>query len=444
MSQAVAGRPVRVRVGKARKGGSSTFWQTLFAFVLSVKPLGQAYCVSHREETRDALARIGSRSARGSTTTDEFIQTIHRYPNGSWQAYVTSGGQSVGAGDTLSLLHWSERAKWGLKKQDTAHDTAIAAEWADIIIDESTFKGRDDFWSDFDRARKQDTGYVPVFVAWYEDDRCRIDCERFEPDDYEAGLVEQAAREGVAIDHRHLGWRRQKIAQLGEDTFRQEYPSSPEEAIQASKGVIFPGSRLWRIDDVPFDYLSIPWNCRVGGIDFGYNDPCVIWSGVYWDQTLYLMQFWRGRETLAEEQANGLVDGHTYYCDPANLSDRKELAKAAAASGLHVKLLPAPRRTHKGQDQERSEIHRMIEFAAAGKLRVLHEVSDQLIIECDDLAWNEQTSKPHMQRSEECGHYDAIMAAKYAMLGVTYREPSAQPLSATDPPVTRRREFLRC
>ena len=455
MEQASAGRPVRLRIGKARRGGTSTFVCGLYSFLCSTIPNQQGYCIAHRDETVDALQRIGQRAMHKIGLARGLIPSIHRYDNGSFERFATSGGQAVGAGDTLSLLHWSERAKWGLKKDETAADTAIAAQWADIIVDESTFKGRDAFWLDFDRARNGESSYRALFLAWYEDERCTAQAGANSElvsvstelvsvsglDDAERALIRLASAEGIELGPGQLLWRRQQIADLGAETFKQEYPSSPEEAIQAGKGLILPFMRGCLVDAVPFDYASVPWSQRVGGVDFGYNDPCVIWSGVAWDGALYMIAFWRGVETLAAEQVEGLLVGHTYYCDPANLSDRKSLQRQCEHSGRGVTLLPAPRYKHPGEDLEKSELQRVIDLASQERLFIVRGCSTQLICECDDLEWNEVTGKPKMVRSPQCGHYDSVMGLKYAVLG--FLKGGRRPDVPAEPRLSRHKSFTR-
>jgi hypothetical protein len=251
MDQAAAENRVRLRIGKARRGGTSTFICALRFFVCWNWGLNQGYCIAHRDETVDALQRMGKRFAQGMGGGQEFLARIHRYANGSFDRFATSGGQAVGAGDTLSILHWSERAKWGDHKDDTARDTSIAAEWAEIIIDESTFQGRDQFWTAFDAARNGEGEYRAMFIAWFEDERCTVGiCDSFPLDDEEKQLVRLASSQGIELSPGQLRWRRQKLADpdMGDARFRQEYPSTPEEAVQAGKGLILPFSRSWIVD----------------------------------------------------------------------------------------------------------------------------------------------------------------------------------------------------
>ena len=180
-----------------------------------------------------------------------------------------------------------------------------------------------------------------------------------------------------------------------------------------------------------------------GGYDGGYNDPCAIVTGFWIDQSLYVTDVWRGVETLAAEQVGGLVEGHRYFCDPAGLSDRKALQRAAWNAGLHCRLLKAPRRKHPGEDAERAELQQVITLMRRGRLKVMRGVSELLISECDDLLWDDRTGKAKMPRTA-AGHFDVVMALKYMVMGCIKRQP--RPAQQTVEPAytqSRRAQFAR-
>lgn len=448
MGQAMAGKPVRLKIGKARRGGTSTYWQCALSVMCLLWPNQQSFTITHRDDTTDVLNRIGRRAVERYTGTDGLIASAHRYENGSLNRFATAGGVAVGAGDTLNLLHRSEIAKWKANKEETLGDTseALADVPNSICIDESSFKGRDLFWSQFEAARNGETGFAAIFIPWFLDDRCIVPVERFERTPEERDLIALARDDyGVELTDDNLQWRRQRIAVLGEDRFRQERPATPEEAVQSASGLLFPNARRWIIEDdhLPFEYGHLPVTERIGGIDFGYADPTVIWSGVYRDQTLYLLSYWRAVESLAADRVEGLMQGHTYYCDPADLTARKELQQTAERAGVSVRLYPAPRRNITHENTEQTELHNMIAFCAAGRVKVRRSCAQQLIAEADDLAWNTTTGKADMKRSENVGHYDSIMALKYLIMGVA-ASGVGQERKPEHRPATRRSQFSAC
>ncbi len=453
MLQAEANKPIRVVIGKARKVGSSTWIEALQTYLCMGWKHQRALTVAHESEATDTIFEIAKRVSQQYVIADmdkpvhgdDIRQREIRFNgNGSVYHCRTAGGEAVGAGGTPSMVHASEVAKWKLNKRETLYNVTIAVPDVpdSMIVLESTFKGRDEFWDRYDKARKGLIGYAPVFIPWFLDKTCRVDVSaRFILADDEIPIIKVARSDGVELSNAQLQWRRNKIAELGEDIFRQEYPSTPEEAVQAARGLILPGMRECLIDQLPFDMGNVPWSQRVGGYDGGYNDPCVIITGFYVDRVLYVTDVWRNAETLADEQVGGLIEGHTYYCDPSGLSDRKSLQRKAYEAGLHVKLVQAPRRKHPGEEIERSELQFIIDLMRADRLKVMRPVADQLITECDDLIWSERTGKPEMGRSAACGHYDTIMALKYLVMGLRRYEPRQVVESVREFRPSRRFEF---
>jgi hypothetical protein len=215
-----------------------------------------------------------------------------------------------------------------------------------------------------------------------------------------------------------LAWRRMKIADIGADAFRQDFPSTPEEAVQGSKGLIFPMMRQCIIDKLPFDATRLPASEKVGGIDPGYNDPCVILSGFFKDQVLYIVDVWRQTETLAQDQVDALHPGHHYFVDPSELTERLNLERQCSERKISCRFSPAPRRKNPGEDCESQELRKILRMIEKGKLKILRSASKQLILEADNLMWDEKTAKPKMDRGPIWGHFDTLMGLKYMVMGV--------------------------
>lgn len=420
IAKAEAKKPVRVIVPKARKHGVSTLVQAINVYLCAHYPNQRAVTIAHEGEATDEIFAIAKRVASGyilgpqvGARKIDFDQTSSLY------SCQTAGGTAVGAGGSPNLLHLSEVAKWEKNKDDTERDAtnAVMDTPTSIIVYESTIKGRDLFWRRFDDARRGLNSYIAVFLPWYFDERCVLDGEHeFEPTDDERGLVRLARTDGVELSLGQLAWRRQKIADVGLINYRQEYPSTPEEAAQAATGMILPNLLPWIVDELPFDPQKIPH--PIGGIDFGFADPTVVWTGIEWDRTIYLVDHYRRAGAVAEDHASHLWRGSTYYCDPASLSDRKNLGVEANRIGMSVKLYPAPRHKKVGEDVAAVELQRTIKFINDGRLRIFAPIAEQLLIEAQSFFWNEKTGKPDDTRTDESGHYDSIMALKYLVMGV--------------------------
>ena len=157
---------------------------------------------------------------------------------------ATAGGQGVGRSFTLKALHLSEVAFWPGDKAGTLLGLlqAVPEEPGTMIIIESTANGFEEFkkrWDDaVEGSRRGEDSYIPVFFAWHEMKEYRRKVPAgFVPTDEEIELSQT-----FGLDLEQIAWRRWAIQNLcGGDInrFRQEYPSSPDEAFIATGKCVF-------------------------------------------------------------------------------------------------------------------------------------------------------------------------------------------------------------
>lgn len=442
MSQAARGLPVRIIVGKSRKTGISTLVQALFVFLSSVYGLQSATTLTHTTKATDEIFGIAVRIAKhwaARPPTQDVGGKRELFWNDIDSMYTsgTAGGTAVGAGGTPSALHMSEVAKWARNKKSETEVNATTAvpDVADtIIIYESTFVGRDLFWKRFSDARDERTRYQAEFIAWWLDPTLSADPgPKFERTKEERAITRRAAADGVELTDEMLAWRRAKILEIGAGLFRQEYPATAEEAIQATKGLILPHMRDCLIDALPFDprQVHVDELVGVGGIDWGYVHPTVIWSAWLWAGQLFVHQVWWQTQALVSECVPGLCDRYTYYCDPSGLQYRKELAAAAQKAGRRVILKAPPRSKGAGEDYQTVEMRALVQAVESGRLFIIRgdrTDTDGLLEETDSLSWNEKTGKPDMTTdSSEDHHYDRIMGLKYLVMGALRRRTAMPP-----------------
>lgn len=447
MKQAASGKPIRLVVGKSRKTGVSTEVQGLLVFLCSMYDLQIAKTIAHTSPAAKELFGIAVRVAKNwaerPPSQDIGGQTELFWTDvDSWYASGTAGGVAVGAGGTPSAVHLSEVAKWERNKEETHYNatTAVQDVAETIIVQESTFKGRDLFWRTFDEARRNKSNYEAIFIGWWMDPTLWSDPgDHFERTREEQNIARLASEDGVEMADGMLQWRRLKRVEIGSALFRQEYPTTPQEAIQATKGLILPMMREALFEELPFDPVQIFPIDRIGGIDFGYQDPTAIWSGYRFDSTLWLTQLWWGEQTLANEQTEGLLEGHTYYCDPASRSFREELQRAVKIAGIGCNLVQAPRKKGPGEDVSVIEMRRIIQAVESGTLRIDAAIAEEFLIETDTMSWDERTGKPDMSPTPEAHHFDRIMALKYLIMGAM--RPKSKPSIVGEVPAGKGRGF---
>lgn len=435
MIQAACRQPIRLRILKARKRGVTTLVQALFFYLCAHHRNQVAACLAHITESTSEIFEIARLMAShypvGATPSQSrivFGDKKSRY----W--CHTAGSQSVGAGGTPNMLHLSEVALWQRHKEEThyASTNAVPDTTESVIVEESTARGRELFYNGWERGFDPASGYASLFVPWYLDEDLTVAIgDSLERDDDERTLVERAHREyDIALTDESLEWRRRKIADMSIAIFRQEYPSTPEEAVQGSQDLILPGIRDCVIERLPFDVGKLaPFDSYVGGGDFGWNDPTVLITAYLVDQVVYVVQVYRATATLARAHVVGLKKSHTYYCDPAALDARKELQAACRDERLVCQLVPAPRKKASNRDVNfvNAEWEKVRKLIVGGKLKILDECSDQLIYESDNLTWADN-GFPNMKRDPQgadgWAHFDTLDALRYMVLGVM---PTVEP-----------------
>ena len=426
--QTSAGKPIRVICLKARKRGVSTLVQSLFVFLGAHYGQQVAYTLAHQADATDELWRIGKRmSERYRLVGPEVTRHLIAFPDtGSALKFHTAGGDSVAAASTVNLLHLSERALWsGLSADETEYASLGAVPFVatSVVVIESSPRGRDRFFKRFeDACIESDDAYVPLFVPWVADpDDVRTE-ESIDgdPTDEERAVLELAKSEyGVELDGRHLQWRRHRIRELGPNVFRQEFPLTVEESVQGSADLVIPALSSCVEDSLPFDPACVGSDIVLGGVDIGYSDNSAVVTCVHRAGVLWVVECWTGRQCLAADVAAVLWENVCYYVDPSELSMRHEIAEAARRQGREVWLNPAPRRKAERQATFTEFEWQLIrQRIADGTLKLWRPAAAQLIRESLSFQYNPRTGQPHASRSEDCGHFDALHALKYAVMGL--------------------------
>jgi hypothetical protein len=259
--QQAAGRPVRIIVLKSRRTGISTWVQAEILHRCTTLPFRRALVVAHDKRTAGELFGIGKRiydylpdevkpplEKLADSTNGEKL--MHYGGLDSRIRIDTAREVEAGRGLTLTDLHLSEAAFYPDPRKATALMSAVADEPGTLVVIESTAKGLNLFKEDWDRATRGESTYEPVFVSWLEDPDCWL------PFPDEGAKEEFMAMVGTGIFGEdepglisrgalpeQLHWRRRigipEKARGKVDDFRQEYPSTPEEAFIGSGNHVF-------------------------------------------------------------------------------------------------------------------------------------------------------------------------------------------------------------
>ena len=247
---------VRAIVLKARQMGLSTYATGRVYWKSYLTPFNKSVVMAHDSATSDALFAMSRNIIQNMRP--EFAPILKKSNskeigfehNDSGYRLYTAGSPEAGRGTTPTIAHLSEVAFW-------THDAKILAglfqgisqaDGTEVIL-ESTANGvGNEFHRLWKGAVAGENEYIPIFVPWFlmpEYKRVVL-----EPEEFSETITEEEeelqARHGLNIEQ--LYWRRLKIAEGGMDKFRQEYPSTAEEAFIVSGANVFNTEKLMNME----------------------------------------------------------------------------------------------------------------------------------------------------------------------------------------------------
>jgi len=166
-----------------------------------------------------------------------------------------SKGQGIGRGYSLNLIHLSEFAYYDEKIQDvilsSIENSLVKNENSRIFI-ESTAKGLNHFYDLFKDSMAGNSRYKPFFYNWF--------CESMKKQyQFEYQLAKEWYKKGSLIKHLYddemdeaekklyelgaskvqLMWRRWKLTNISEEKFKEDFPSTWQEAFVSTQESVF-------------------------------------------------------------------------------------------------------------------------------------------------------------------------------------------------------------
>jgi len=259
LKQREAGKPVRVVILKARQMGFSTMAEGLIFHDTATRFNCDSLIIAHQD---DATAKLFRMSKLFYDALPDVLKPMLKASNAQELLFenptkraaekqgapglrssircVTAGGRGVGRSFTFQNLHASEVAFWPGDVSQTWAGVmqAVPSTPGTMVIVESTANGFNWFKDFWDRACSGESDFVPVFFAWFENPEYRM----VVPPGFEMTVEERELRERFGICDEQLCWRRWCIANncAGDlNKFKQEYPSTPDEAFIHSGSPVF-------------------------------------------------------------------------------------------------------------------------------------------------------------------------------------------------------------
>ncbi len=281
-AQRAAGKPMRAIILKARKLGFSTLAQGLLIQRATQRAHHNALTVAQDNSTAQELFRIGETMYSQLPEDSELAlkpAVVHgrrgREMHFGQPARVerlrgdlglnsklqvdTANEFQAGRGFTNHSLHLSEVAFWAdsQTKLTSLLNTVPGDDPDTLVLIESTANGYNHFrklWLDSEDGRSD---YAPFFAAWHEDERySKPFLSGEERAEFEVGSgpwgEDEPHLQEMGVTLGQLKWRRwaiENLAQSDLQLFRQEYPSTPDEAFLSTGRQVFSPFLVKRVRD---------------------------------------------------------------------------------------------------------------------------------------------------------------------------------------------------
>lgn len=247
-----AGR-VRFVVLKARQQGLSTVISAFHYWWLSQRKAQKGLVMAHEGESTQTLFDMYQRI---HDNVPDIVKPSTKYSSrtelvfdkrDSGMRVATAGGRGVARGETLTFAHLSEVGFWPpafAHKNFNGLIQAVPEEDDTFVFLESTAQGvTGKFYEMYlgacDPVDIMWNGFEVFFSAWFESDEYREKAPAdFQRTPEEEELVAQFFDEGLTSNDQ-LYWRRKKVASVGLDLFKQEYPATADEAFLSTGRPVF-------------------------------------------------------------------------------------------------------------------------------------------------------------------------------------------------------------
>ncbi len=247
-----AGKPVRIIVLKARQLGISTITEGVLFNWGFIHPGTSSLVIAHESDASQSLFEKTQMYWETWPFKDIFHTRHSSQRRLTWQetgsTFRVATAKNMGAGRsrTIHAVHASECAFWeNAEVLMTGLSQTIPEKHGTIVVLESTANGVGGwFYDTWNAAVAGENDYIPLFFPWIYHPEYAIHDTGLTLAQL-TGLEKDLYKQGA--DLAHIAWRRWMIPnkmQGSEDSFRQEYPATPDEAFLTSGRNVFPLERL--------------------------------------------------------------------------------------------------------------------------------------------------------------------------------------------------------
>ncbi|MNW38168.1 Terminase-like family protein [compost metagenome] len=259
------GKPVRIIILKARQMGFSTTTEAIIYYLTSLQEAKNAFIVAQDSSASENLYDMfrlyydyipeqikpmrKRNNSRRLTFENPALKDSERKKEPGLKSKITvqsAENKVLARSETIHYLHASELAFWPenrKKKHLTSLFAALSKEPGTVGIIESTANGIEIYKEMWDNAVAGKNDYIPLFFPWFAMPDYRMQV----PDGFIHTKEELEMKNKFNLDDEQLEWRRYTIRndfEGDEKTFRQEYPSTPEEAFLVTGRTVFNQDKL--------------------------------------------------------------------------------------------------------------------------------------------------------------------------------------------------------
>ena len=294
---------------KARQLGISTFVCLLFLDRCLFNSNLHAGIIAHTREDAEVMFR---RVKFAYDSLPAELKTLRSVNTDNARELQLSNGSTLRVGtsmrsSTLQLLHISEFGKICAKFPDKAREIVTGSLNAlapgQYVFIESTAEGREGYFyqmcKEAQAAQELEKKLTPLdfrfhFFPWHAHKDYRIDSNNVAVPKHHFDYFN--ALEGVIssqLDEEQRAWYVKRALTQGED-MKREFPSTPDEAFEASNEGLYYGKQIvearqqGRIRNVYYD-ANVPVHTAW---DLGYNDSTAIWFFQQCSQEVHLLEYY--------------------------------------------------------------------------------------------------------------------------------------------------------
>ena len=249
---------------KSRQHGVTTFFCIFFLDNVLFNSNVRAGIIAHNREDAETFFRDKVKYAYDNLP--EWIRETVPASQDTARELKFANNSSIRVGTafvsaTLQYLHISEFGKICRKYPEKATEIVAGSlntvHAGQFITIESTAEGNEGYFYQFCQdAKKKKEGRVQLsdldfkffFFAWYQDIRNRLDISGIVlPRPLVVYFDMLRDKHGIKLDEGQKAWYAKKWTTMGEDLMRQQHPSFPEEAFQASLEGAYFASQFRRV-----------------------------------------------------------------------------------------------------------------------------------------------------------------------------------------------------